>query len=226
MIAGNRYHGLKSDIWSCGVVLYAMLCGYLPFEDQKTSNLYKKILNADYNLPKFLSPEAKDIISKIFQTDPEKRIDIEGLKNHPWYKLHQPENTAYNYHNMRRSVNDKLVLKLEASLGFSVESVTKAVENNKHNHLSATYYLLFKKYAQQNYKVNQSQQKQLTSSTRQTSQLPEKKQASPSKQRSTSTSEYESKVSANSGAKYQKSRAKNPINELNPKEKDRLTAPV
>jgi len=80
MIAGNKYHGLKSDIWSCGVVLYAMLCGYLPFEDQKTSNLYKKILGAEYSLPKFLSPEAKDFIAKIFVTDPEKRIDIEGMK--------------------------------------------------------------------------------------------------------------------------------------------------
>lgn len=92
MIAGNRYHGLKSDIWSCGVVLYAMLCGYLPFEDQKTSNLYKKIMNAEYSLPKFLSNEAKDILSKIFVTDPNKRIGIEGLKEHPWYRLHQPEN--------------------------------------------------------------------------------------------------------------------------------------
>ena len=92
MIAGNRYHGLKSDIWSCGVVLYAMLCGYLPFEDQKTSNLYKKIMNADYSLPKFLSNDAKDIIQKIFVADPAKRIDIEGLKQHPWYKLYQPEN--------------------------------------------------------------------------------------------------------------------------------------
>ena len=48
-----------------------MLCGYLPYEDQKTSNLYKKILSADYTLPKFLSPDAKDIIAKIFVTDPE-----------------------------------------------------------------------------------------------------------------------------------------------------------
>ena len=48
---------------------------------------------------------------------------------------------------MSRTANDKLVMKMEASLGFSIESVQKAVENNKHNHLSATYYLLLKKYA-------------------------------------------------------------------------------
>jgi len=66
MIAGNLYQGLASDVWSIGVVLYAMLCGFLPFEDQKTSNLYKKILAADYTLPKFLSPQAADIINRIF----------------------------------------------------------------------------------------------------------------------------------------------------------------
>lgn len=55
MIAGKRYHGLRTDIWSSGVVFYAMVCGYLPFEDPKTSNLYKKIMSADYTLPKFLS---------------------------------------------------------------------------------------------------------------------------------------------------------------------------
>ena len=158
MIAGHRYHGLKSDIWSCGVVLYAMLCGFLPFEDQKTSNLYKKIMNAEYTLPKFLSEDAKDILSKIFVTDPNKRIDVEGLKQHPWYKLHQPENANFNFHTKARSVNDKLVLKMEASLGFSTESVQRAVENNKHNNLSATYYLLLKKYAQASFK-QQAQQR-------------------------------------------------------------------
>lgn len=55
MIAGKKYLGLKSDIWSSGVVLYAMVCGFLPFEDPKTSNLYKKILAGDFKIPKFLS---------------------------------------------------------------------------------------------------------------------------------------------------------------------------
>jgi 5'-AMP-activated protein kinase catalytic alpha subunit len=85
MISITRYNGLMSDLWSCGVVLFAMLCGYLPYEDQKTSDLYKKILNAEYNLPEFLSDEARDMIGKIFITDPNKRINIEKIRQHPWY---------------------------------------------------------------------------------------------------------------------------------------------
>lgn len=91
MIAGQRYNGLMSDLWSCGVVLFAMLCGYLPYEDQKTSDLYKKILNAEYNLPDFLSDEARDMIAKIFITDPNKRINIEKIRQHPWYQINKPE---------------------------------------------------------------------------------------------------------------------------------------
>ena len=85
MIAGKRYQGLKTDIWSSGVVLFAMTCGFLPFEDPKTSNLYKKIMAGDYKLPKFLSTECQNFISKVLETNPEKRYTIQNMRTHPWY---------------------------------------------------------------------------------------------------------------------------------------------
>lgn len=66
MIAGKPYFGLKSDIWSTGVILYAMLAGYLPYEDPDTAKLYKKILTRTYKAPKWISEEGKDLISYIF----------------------------------------------------------------------------------------------------------------------------------------------------------------
>lgn len=48
MIAGKRYQGLGVDIWSCGVILFALVCGYLPFEDPNTSTLYKKIMSGEF----------------------------------------------------------------------------------------------------------------------------------------------------------------------------------
>ena len=86
MIAGKKYLGLKSDIWSSGVVLYAMVCGFLPFEDPKTSNLYKKILAGDYKIPKFLSQDCAHFISKILNTEPDKRYGIAEIRGHPWFK--------------------------------------------------------------------------------------------------------------------------------------------
>lgn len=85
MIAGKRYHGLGSDIWSMGIILYAMTCGYLPFEDPNTSKLYKKILNCDYLIPGFISKSSKDLIKKILNTDPTKRLAIKEIRSHEWY---------------------------------------------------------------------------------------------------------------------------------------------
>lgn len=85
MIAGKKYLGLDTDIWSLGVITYAMTVGYLPFEDPDTNKLYKKILNLDYLVPGYVEKPCKDMIKCLLVIDPTQRYKIEGIKRHPWY---------------------------------------------------------------------------------------------------------------------------------------------
>ena len=85
MVAGKKYDGMKIDIWSTGIILFAMLCGYLPFEDKNNDVLFDKILECKIDYPEFLSDEPKDLINHILVVDPEKRITIEGIKKHKYY---------------------------------------------------------------------------------------------------------------------------------------------
>ena len=85
MVAGKKYNGFKIDVWSCGIILYAMLCGYLPFEDNDNEILFKKILECKLIFPNYIKNESKDLIKKILVTDPEKRITIEQIKEHPFF---------------------------------------------------------------------------------------------------------------------------------------------
>lgn len=86
MIAGERYFGSKVDVWSCGVILFAMVCGYLPFEDPDTAKLYKKILKGDVAIPSHVSSNGKELIKKILNTDPDSRYTADQIKQHPWYQ--------------------------------------------------------------------------------------------------------------------------------------------
>jgi len=88
MIAGKEYNGLMADIWSCGIILYAMICGYLPFEDEDTNILYQKILSGVFELPDFLSKQAKNILQKILNTNPNTRYNITQIRKHPWFSLY------------------------------------------------------------------------------------------------------------------------------------------
>jgi len=81
------YHGGKADCWSCGIVLYGMLVGSLPFESERVDDLFDMILQCTVNYPKQLSPMAKDLISKILVRDPRARLSIAQVKMHPWFQV-------------------------------------------------------------------------------------------------------------------------------------------
>jgi len=105
MLTGNKYFGLGVDIWSCGVILYALICGYLPFEDENTTMLYKKIMNGEYIVPNFVSTEAKDLIKKILTTDPTKRITITEIRDHKFYNLLKVNRDLYSEEKVRKKKN-------------------------------------------------------------------------------------------------------------------------
>ena len=85
MVAGKKYNGFKIDIWATGIILYAMLCGYLPFEDKSNDALFKKILECKVKYPRYIGDKSKDLIQRILVNDPEERITIEEIKKHPFF---------------------------------------------------------------------------------------------------------------------------------------------
>ncbi|CAO1636623.1 unnamed protein product [Sympodiomycopsis kandeliae] len=85
MLAGKKYTGEEVDIWSLGIILYALLCGSLPFDDDDESVMKAKILKGEFELPPYLSEEARDLVSGILKLDPTQRLSIRGILAHPWF---------------------------------------------------------------------------------------------------------------------------------------------
>lgn len=148
MIAGKRYNGLQTDIWSSGVVLYAMICGYLPFEDPKTSQLYKKILSADYQIPKFVSNDGREMLTKILNTDPEERATIAVIRQHTWFKQVSPpiDREPGLYPGLQKMpYGNDLLRQIVDEYDFEIDYSIKCLEANRHNHITATYHLINKR---------------------------------------------------------------------------------
>ncbi|TFK42231.1 snf 1 [Crucibulum laeve] len=85
VIRGGIYAGPEIDVWSSGVILYVMLCGRLPFEDDDVQVLFTKISQGSYHMPNFLSPDARSLINLMLAVDPVKRITIPEITQHPFF---------------------------------------------------------------------------------------------------------------------------------------------
>ncbi|KAL7168408.1 hypothetical protein ACSBR2_038784 [Camellia fascicularis] len=86
VLSRTGYDGAAADVWSCGVILYVLMAGYLPFYETNLPDLYKKINAAEFLCPVWFSAGAKSLIHKILDPNPETRIRIEGIKNDPWFR--------------------------------------------------------------------------------------------------------------------------------------------
>jgi len=87
MVLGYNYNGLLTDIWSSGIILYAMLCGSFPFDDDSEQVLYSKIIKGIFEFPSdiILSKEVKNLVKKILVVNPNFRASIKDIKKDPWF---------------------------------------------------------------------------------------------------------------------------------------------
>lgn len=86
VINRKGYDGAKADIWSCGVVLYVLLAGYLPFHDSNLMEMYRKIGKAEYKCPNWFPPEVRRLLSKMLDPNPSTRFSIAKIKESSWFR--------------------------------------------------------------------------------------------------------------------------------------------
>ena len=158
MILGKKYYGIDVDIWSSGIVLFAMVSGFLPFEDDDNENIYRKVVLGKFDLPDHLSFECKDLINKILIGNPKKRIKINDIKKHKFLQkgflkmkfinfYNRYFNKVYSYDSLQ--IYDFVVKDMISKNlvnGKYEEDIINNIKNNNFNEITTIYKLLVKKY--------------------------------------------------------------------------------
>ncbi|XP_074601312.1 AMP-activated protein kinase alpha subunit [Brevipalpus obovatus] len=144
VISGKLYAGPEVDIWSAGVILYALLCGTLPFDDDHVPTLFRKIRSGNFNIPDYLDKSAVDLLVHMLQVDPMKRATMEDIKNHEWFKKDLP-----SYLFPPRTESDASIIDMNAvsevceKFGVSDKEVHSALlSKDPHDQLAIAYNLI------------------------------------------------------------------------------------
>ncbi|KAG2067837.1 Pkinase-domain-containing protein [Suillus decipiens] len=90
IVNGLKYRGNATDIWSCGVILFALLTGRLPFDDKNVRILLSKVKAGKYDIPAYIDPQAKDLLTRMLVVDVSRRITIPEIMAHPWFNKTTP----------------------------------------------------------------------------------------------------------------------------------------
>ena len=145
MVSGQKYNGFLTDIWSTGIILYAMICGYLPFEDNNDGKLFEKIFYCQIHYPKFIGELPLDLLKKIIVSEPCKRITLEQIKQHPFYlkgkllfnQKYEMKKKNYNKISIKNKIQNINYKKLKNILkkGYKIKDDFNGHTKNIDNHL-------------------------------------------------------------------------------------------
>uniref|UniRef100_A0A8C4XE67 Acetyl-CoA carboxylase kinase n=1 Tax=Erpetoichthys calabaricus TaxID=27687 RepID=A0A8C4XE67_ERPCA len=144
VISGRLYAGPEVDIWSCGVILYVLLCGALPFDDDHVPTLFKKIKGGVFYIPEHLSRSVANLLMLMLQVDPLKRATIKDIREHEWFKVDLPdylfpEDPAYDANVIDEEAVRETCEKFECS---EVEVMNSLFDGDPQDHLAVAYHLI------------------------------------------------------------------------------------
>ena len=140
IIQNDYYNPELADVWSLGVVLYVMVCGYLPFsEDDDEENKFL-IINGKIDYPREISNKVKDLLKHMLEIDPNKRYNFQKIIKHPWFKPFDEENLTggCNPYKMIYPVDER-ILKIIVIYGFNKKEVDKDLKQNIINNRTGLY---------------------------------------------------------------------------------------
>ena len=139
IIADQGYEPFYVDLWSMGVLLYAMLSATVPFKAKNLSDLHKLILKGKFEIPSYFSANVADLIAKMLNPVPHFRISLDEMKKHPWFNGYTPSEESDDTFNLKKQNEN---LRRMVCYGFPREYVIQSLNLKDVNHATATYKLL------------------------------------------------------------------------------------
>lgn len=142
LVSGRSYIGSEADIWSMGVLLYALLCGFLPFDDENVAHLYKKIQKGEYEEPSWLTPGSRQLLRQMLQVHPKKRITMKELLKNEWLMKGFDVPIDWDTKCEKEQLNVDCITEMAVYHNVSKKEMTSTIKKWEYNDTTAIYFLL------------------------------------------------------------------------------------